>query len=196
MDSVEQAITWSAVQRLDSDDDEIVERPFEAVPGLEDCPLAGLRSALSWPSEALWTQSRRWTELRGVCTTRIDAIYNAPDVSTTVFKELDPPSTLPLTQVQWQADNTLKQQQSMLGRTACALLKGLHLMEPPLEELARIAETLPDDARARILEQVDSLQNETLAPVGHTMRCLAQGYNDLSFRSSRRNLQPHSATAD
>ena len=33
-----------------------------------------------------------------------------------------------------------------------------------------------------ILELVDSLQNEALAPVGHTMRYLAQGYNDLSFR--------------
>ena len=55
-------------------------------------------------------------------------------------------------------------------------------MESPLTELARIADSLPDDARARILEQVDSLQNEALAPVGHTMRYLAQVYNDLSFR--------------
>ena len=54
-------------------------------------------------------------------------------------------------------------------------------MESPLEELARIADTLPDNARTRILEQVDSLQTEALAPVRHTMIYLAQGYNELSF---------------
>ena len=119
----QELITWSVNEHLDFDDDKTVVRPFEAVPVLEDCPLAELRSALSRPSEALtpssrqtalWTKSRGGTELRGVHTTRIDVIYSDPDVSGTVFKALDLPLTLPLTQVQWQADNTLRRQQSML----------------------------------------------------------------------------------
>ena len=64
-----------------ADDDSTTEEnnPFAAMPGLEDCPLAGLRSALSRPVEhlttserqkALWRQARGGTEVRQVKTFR------------------------------------------------------------------------------------------------------------------------------
>ena len=101
----QQALSWSPHQYLgeDEDDDELnpgpVANPFVAVPGLEDCPLAGLRSALSKPSgatnptsrqTALWTQSRGGSELKIVRTNRIDPIYSGPDgTEGTTFKALD-----------------------------------------------------------------------------------------------------------
>ena len=78
-----------------------------------------------------------------VRTYRIDSMYSGPDAST--FKALELPSTLPLPQQQWQADSTLKKQQTLLGRTACALSRGLETMEAPLENLTRLADTLPAD---------------------------------------------------
>ena len=162
----QQALSWSPHQFLgeDEDDDELnpgpVANPFAAVPGLEDCPLAGSRLALSKLSgatnptsrqTALWTQSRGGTELKIVRTNRIDCTEG------TTFRALDLPTTLPLTQIQWQGDNTMRKQQNMLGKTAFALSKGLELMEAPLiEQLTKIADALPDDARARVREEVDT----------------------------------------
>ena len=66
--------------------------PFAEVPGLEDCPLAGLKSALTRqhlaeaPTDrqtALWTQPRGGTEERAVKTYRIDSIYTGPERSGT-----------------------------------------------------------------------------------------------------------------
>ena len=65
---------------------------FAEVPGLEDCPLAGLKSALTRqhlaeaPTDrqtALWTQPRGGTEERAVKTYRIDSIYTGPERSGT-----------------------------------------------------------------------------------------------------------------
>ena len=137
---------------------------------------------------ALWTQSRGGgggSELRNVRTYRIDGLYGGgPDgpVGTTSFRPLDMPSTLPLTQVQWQPDNATKKQQSLLGKTACAVSKGLELMEAPIASLTQLADTLPADTRDKVLDEVEKLQAEALAPMGHAMRFLASGYNELSFK--------------
>ena len=108
-------------------------------------------------------------------------MYSGPDgADGSTIKALELPSTLPLTQQ--QADYTLKKQQNLLGRTACALSRGLETMEAPLENLASIADTLPADTRARMLEEFSKVQSEALAPIGHAMRFLASGFNDITFK--------------
>ena len=194
MDREQDLIQWSEHESLDDDydDEEQEPHPFAEVPGLEDCPLSGLRSALTRTSAvsaptsrqtALWTQSRGGTEVRNVRTYRIDNMYSGPDgADGSTFKALELPSTLPLTQQQWQADSTLKKQQNLLGRTACALSRGLETMEALLENLTRIADTLPADTRARMIEEISRVQSEALAPIGRAMRFLASGFNDITFR--------------
>ena len=162
--------------------------------GLEDCPLAGLRSALSHrPSSdsptdrqtALWTQSRGGSEVRVVKTFRIDAEYGGADGPSS-FQPLDLPAELPLTNQQWQNDNTMKKQQKLLGLTARALAKGLETMEQPLVTISDIADTLPTETRNKLLDAVDMIQTDAVAPLGHSLRFLASGFNNISFR--RRDL--------
>ena len=182
-------IQWSEHESLDDDydDEEQEPHPFAEVSGLEDCPLSGLKSALTRTSAvsaptsrqtALWTQSRGGTEVRNVRTYRIDNMYSGPDgADGSTIKALELPSTLPLTQQ--QADYTLKKQQNLLER---ALSRGLETMEAPLENLASIADTLPADTRAKMLEEFSKVQSEALAPIGHAMRFLASGFNDITFK--------------
>ena len=75
-----------------SEDERQEPHPFAEVPGLEDCPLAGLKSALTRQDSAeaptdrqtaLWTQPRGGTEERAVKTYRIDSIYTGPERSGT-----------------------------------------------------------------------------------------------------------------
>ena len=194
----ERAIDWSAKERLDlSDDDEYDEpdpHPFAEVPGLEDCPLAGLRLAISHrPSSdsptdrqtALWTQPRGGSEVCVVKTFRIDAVYAGADGPSS-FQPLDLPAELPLTNQQWQNDNTMKKQQKLLGLTARALAKGLETMEQPLATISDIDDTLLTETRNRLLDAVDMVQTDAVAPLGHSLRFLASGFNDISFR--RRDL--------
>ena len=69
-----------------ADDDSTTEEnnPFAAMPGIEDWPLAGLRSALSRPvkhlttserQKALWRQARGGMEVRQVKTFRSEVLY-------------------------------------------------------------------------------------------------------------------------
>ena len=95
---------------------------------MEDCPLAGLKSALSrQPSAdarsvrqtALWTQSRGGSKVRAVKTFRIDAMYTGPSgPGVTAFQPLDMPQKLPFTDQQWQHDNSYKKQQKLYRQSA------------------------------------------------------------------------------
>ena len=133
-----------------ADDDSTTEEnnPFAAMPGLEDCPLAGLRSALSKPVEhlttskhqkALWRQARGGTEVRQVKTFRSEALY-ADSNKDSPFLPPELPQDMPISQPQWTADVALRKQQRSVGITAAALSKGLDLMEAPMAEITEIAE--------------------------------------------------------
>ena len=149
----ERMIDFSPTQSLCTDNDTEPEpepHPFATVPGMEDCPLAGLESALarqhsadapSVRQTALWTKSRGGSEVRAVKTFRIDALYTGPDgTGVSAFQPLDMPQELPLSHQQWQHDNALKKQQKLLGCTARALSKGLERMERWLIPLASVQE--------------------------------------------------------
>ena len=90
---------------------------------------------------------------------------------------------MPLTHQQWGTDVGMRKQQRSYGITALALSKGLELMEGPISQLTQLPESLPDeDARSRMYEAIQNIQNEALAPVGHALRFLASNYNDLAIR--------------
>ena len=148
-----------------SDDERQEPHLFAEVPGLEDCPLAGLKSALTRqhsadaPTDrqtALWTQSRGGTEVRAVKTYRIDSLYTGPEGSgTSSFSPLDLPQDLPLSVQQWQTDNALKKQQRLFGSTARALSKGLERMERPLACVQELADKIDsDDVRGQLNDAV------------------------------------------
>ena len=69
-----------------------------------------------------------------------------------------------------------------MSRPSGASTKGLKLMEAPIAGLMQLADTLPADTRDKELDKVKKLQAEALAPIGHAMRFLAMGYNELSFK--------------
>ena len=45
-----------------------------------------------------------------------------------------------------------------------------------------MADAMPADTRAKVLNGIDRLQTEALAPIVYAMRFLAAGFNKLSFR--------------
>ena len=118
-------------------------------------------------------------------TFRIDAVYAGADGPSSL-QPLDLSAELPLTNQQWQNDNTMKKQQKLLGLTARALAKGLETMEQPLATISDIDDTLLTETRNRLLDAVDMGQTDAVAPLGHSLRFLASGFNDISFR--RRDL--------
>ena len=84
-------------------------------------------------------------------------------------------------------DNSLKKQQKLLGCTARALSKGLERMERPLASNQEIANKIVDEnVRNQLLDAVDVMQTDAVAPLGHALRYLASGFNDISFK--RRDL--------
>ena len=119
--------------RIDEYDDSIDEveeeiNPFSAMPGLEDCPLAGLRSALSRPDStnstidrqiALWRQARGGSSVRPIKTFRIEGTYAKQDDASAAFLAPELPPEMPLTHQQWGTDVGMRKQQRSYGIEAC-----------------------------------------------------------------------------
>ena len=192
----ERMIEFSINESL-SEDERQEPHPFAEVPGLKDCPMAGLKSALTRqhsaeaPTDrqtALWTQSRGGTEVRAVKTYKIDSIYTGPEgPGTSSFSPLDLPEDLLLSVQQWQTDNALKKQQRLLGSTARALLKGLERMERPLACVQELADKIEsDDVKGQLYDAVELMQTDAVVPLGHALRYLASGFNEITFK--RREL--------
>ena len=95
---------------------------------------------------------------------------------------MDMPAELPPSHTQWQHDNHAKKQQRVISSTACALCKGLKMLESPLACVQEIADTLPSDTRAQLLDAVDIIQSDAAAPLGHALRYLSCSFNELSFK--------------
>ena len=100
------------------------------MPGLEDCTLSGLKSALTMSTgastltdrhAALWMQSRGGTDVLNMKTFSIDGLYAGPEgPAGSTFQAPNMPAALPLKQQQWQTDSSLTKQQNLLGMMACA----------------------------------------------------------------------------
>ena len=70
-----------------------------------------------------------------------------------------------------------------MGITAAALSKGLDLMEAPMAEITEIAEAFPvPEHKERLLEAISQVQGEAMTPIGHALRFLAAGYNDVAMK--------------
>ena len=94
---------------------------------------------------------------------------------------------MPISQPQWTVDVALKKQQRFMGITAAVLSKGLDLMEAPMAEITEIAEASPVlEHKERLLEAISQVQGEAMTPIGHVLRFLAAGYNDVAMK--RREL--------
>ena len=61
--------------------------------------------------------------------------------------------------------------------------KGLEMMEAPMMEISAIAEaSLVPEHRERLLEAIGVIQSDAMGPVGHALRFLAAGINDLAIK--------------
>ena len=171
------------------------QNPFLAMPGLEDCQLSGLRSALPKPVEevttsdrqrALWRQARGGAEIRQVRIFRSEALYSSEGASSP-FIPPELPQETPISHHHWQTDAAIKKQQKAMGVIAAALSKGLEMMKAPMMEISAIAEaSLIPEHRERLLEAVGVIQSDAMPPVGHALRFLAAGFIDLAIK--RREL--------
>ena len=174
------------------DDFETEVNPVNEMSRLEDCPLAGLRTALSRQLSsaknsdrqlALWRQARGGTDMKSIKTNRIEHRYSHEECAGTPLLAPNLPQAMPLTHQQRLAYGALKKQQRSLGLTAMALTKGLEMIEAPMKDVSSIANSLPhEEHKHNLLNAVHMIQEEALAPVGHALRFMAAGYNDLAIK--------------
>ena len=81
----------------------------------------------------------------------------------------------------------MKKQQRLLGNTARAFSTGLERMERPLACVKEVADQIEDnEVRAKLMDAVDIIQTDAVAPLGHALRFLASGVNEITFK--RREL--------
>ena len=56
-------------------------------------------------------------------------------------------------------------------------------MEAPLKDVSSVASSVPrEEDRHSLLNVLQRIQEEALAPVGHALRFMADGYNDLAVK--------------
>ena len=128
----------------------------------------------------------RRAEIRQVEIFRSEALYSSEGASSP-FIPPELPQETPISHHHWQTDAAIKKQQKAMGVTAAALSKGLEMMEAPMMEISAIAEaSLVPEHRERLLEAIGVIQSDAMAPVGHALRFLAAGFNDLAIK--RREL--------
>ena len=159
--------------------------PFQEMPGLEDCPLGGLRSALSKPPSslttsdhqlALWRQARGGDEVKVVRTNRVDALYSSQDEKASPFIVPE----LPLTQQQWQNDGAAA---ACFWSDGSSPVQGAWPHGGALAGHKHMCELIGDEeVRQRIEESVNLIANEALRPVGHSLRFLASGFNVTAYK--------------